>query len=174
MTGQTDATSASNLPVTAFIGLGANLNEPQRQVNLALERLSRINQTRLSAHSSLYRSAPMGPPDQADYINAVAQLETTLAPLELLDELQAIEQAQGRVRQGERWGPRTLDLDMLLYNNRHIAHPRLTVPHYGLRQRNFVLIPLAEISPDLRLPDGTQLQELLALIDQKGIERLDQ
>jgi len=158
--------------VIAFIGLGANLNDPRQQLLTALESLAQLPNTRLVTHSSLYRSVPMGPQDQDDYINAVAKLETQLAPLPLLDALQSIENRQGRVRKEERWGPRTLDLDLLLYNNSEIDHPRLTVPHYGIAARNFVLLPLAEIAPQLVFPDGTRLPLLIEQLDQQGIEKL--
>ena len=128
----------------------------------------------LAAVSSLYLSDPLGPPDQPRYNNAVAALDTSLSPLKLLDALQAIEQAHGRERKAERWGPRTLDLDILLFGDRQIDEPRLTVPHYHLHARAFVLYPLAELAPkDLRLADGRELSELLVACPFTGIERLD-
>lgn len=114
----------------------------------------------------------MGPQDQPDYVNAVAKVSTTLAPLALLDALQQIEQQQGRQRKAERWGPRSLDLDILLYGHHTIVSERLTVPHYGLTQREFVLYPLAEIAPQLVLPCGTPLQTLLSRIPLNGLEKL--
>ncbi|WP_103270655.1 2-amino-4-hydroxy-6-hydroxymethyldihydropteridine diphosphokinase, partial [Vibrio vulnificus] len=119
--------------------------------------------------SQLYSSSPMGPQDQPDYINAVAAIETELTPLELLDCTQAIELEQGRVRKEERWGPRTLDLDIILYGDEVIDSERLTVPHYGMKEREFVLYPLAEIAPNLTLPDGTELSQLLTIVDKNGL-----
>ncbi|MCO7227355.1 2-amino-4-hydroxy-6-hydroxymethyldihydropteridine diphosphokinase [Pleionea sp. CnH1-48] len=156
----------------AYIGLGSNLSDPIAQVNNALQALETLHDSKLLNASALYRSAPMGPQDQNDYINAVAELSTSLAPIDLLDALQAIENEQGRVRIGERWGPRTLDLDILLYNNKIIEHPRLTVPHYGMKERSFVLIPLAEIAPELVLPDNTPLSDLVANLAKDDIERI--
>ncbi|MFC5695047.1 2-amino-4-hydroxy-6-hydroxymethyldihydropteridine diphosphokinase [Pseudomonas sp. GCM10022186] len=155
-----------------YIGLGSNLAEPVSQLRGALAALADLPQTRLAAVSSLYASDPLGPPDQPRYVNAVAALDTGLTPLQLLDELQAIELAQGRVRKDERWGPRTLDLDILLFGQRRIDEPRLQVPHYHMHARAFVLYPLAEIAGDLRLPDGGSLQELLDACPFEGLERL--
>ncbi|MCV6588848.1 MAG: 2-amino-4-hydroxy-6-hydroxymethyldihydropteridine diphosphokinase [Marinobacterium sp.] len=144
-----------------YIGLGSNLEEPLQQVLKALEELAQVPQSRLLESSSLYRSDPVGPPGQPDYINAVACLETGLEAHALLDQLQAIEQAHDRVRK-IHWGPRTLDLDLLLYGDEQIQTERLTVPHAFMTQRNFVLWPLAEIAPTLALPDGQQLDLLLS------------
>ncbi len=155
-----------------FIGVGANLNQPKQQALSAIEALRQLPQSRLLAASSLFSSKPLGPADQPDYINAVVKLETTLAAESLLNELQAIEQAQGRQRKAERWGPRTLDLDILLFGNQNIQTERLTVPHYHMTEREFVLYPLAEIQPDLVLPDGTQLQALLARCPRNGLTQL--
>lgn len=154
----------------AYVGLGSNLNDPLAQVNLALNELATLKQTRLSARSALYRSRAVGP-EQPDYINAVALLDTQLSPLDLLDQLQFIEQAHQRVRL-EHWGPRTLDLDLLLYDMQVIQHPRLTVPHPYLTQRGFVLYPLADITPNLCLPDGKSLQTLLGQCPFDGLVRL--
>lgn len=145
--------------ITAYIALGSNLNTPVEQLNSALNAIENLSQTKLLAVSSFYQSKPLGPQDQPDYVNAVAKIETTLAPLDLLDELQRIENEQGRVRL-RRWGERTLDLDILLYGNEMIQNDRLTVPHYDMHNREFVIVPLAEISPDLILPNGTKLAEL--------------
>lgn len=147
--------------VTAYIGLGSNLADPQARLRCAFTELAQLPQSQLLAQSSLYRSTPMGPQDQPDYINAVAALETALSPLALLAGLQAVETAHQRVR-GERWGPRTLDLDLLLYADQTIDLPTLTVPHPGLYERNFVLYPLAEIAPGLVIPGVGVLDELLA------------
>ncbi|PIE20793.1 MAG: 2-amino-4-hydroxy-6-hydroxymethyldihydropteridine diphosphokinase [Neptuniibacter caesariensis] len=144
-----------------YIGLGSNLKQPLKQVSDAIEALALLPETELLCTSSLYRSAPVGPQDQPDFINAVAQIETSLSPLELLNQLQAIEQQQQRVRE-RHWGPRTLDLDILLYADQIIASERLTVPHAYMTERSFVLYPLAEISPDLVMPDGEKLSALIA------------
>jgi len=157
--------------VVAWIGLGSNLDDPARQVNTALAALDRLPQSRLLACSGLYRSAPMGPQDQPDYMNAVAGLETALPAGALLEALQAIEQAHARVR-GEHWGPRTLDLDILLYGDDVIDSPQLSVPHPGLAQRNFVLAPLAEIAPQLSVPGLGSVQVLRDALDNAGLERV--
>jgi 2-amino-4-hydroxy-6-hydroxymethyldihydropteridine diphosphokinase len=158
--------------VRAYVGLGSNLDDPERQLRRALEALAQLPQTRLAGCSRFYRSAPLGPQDQPDYINAVAAIETTLEAEALLDALQAIEAAQGRVRL-RRWGPRTLDLDLLLYGDAVLATPRLTVPHPGLAERNFVLYPLADLAPEMVLPDGRALTDLLKQCDAAGLEALD-
>ncbi|SDI09139.1 2-amino-4-hydroxy-6-hydroxymethyldihydropteridinediphosphokinase [Pseudomonas benzenivorans] len=155
-----------------YIGLGSNLAEPLTQLRGALAALAALPQSRLLATSSFYASDPLGPADQPRYVNAVAALDTELAPLALLDALQAIEANQGRVRKAERWGPRTLDLDILLFGKRLLDEPRLRVPHYHLQARPFVLYPLAELAPELRLPDGRRLAELLAACPFAGLERL--
>lgn len=158
--------------VRAFIGLGSNLDGPKEQIFRAIAALRELPLSRLTAVSRLYCSAPMGPADQPDYINAVAMLDTRLSPIELLDALQAIEQAQGRVRGAERWGPRTLDLDLLLYGTERIESERLLVPHPGMAERNFVLYPLSELAPELVLPDGRALSQMLAECSGEGIEPL--
>ena len=137
--------------IDAYIGLGSNLDDPEQQILDAMDELDCIPESWLAMTSSLYVSAPMGPQNQPDYVNAVALIRTVLEPIHLLDELQAIENRHGRLRE-QRWGPRTLDLDLLLYGDQVIDVPRLTVPHPGLAERAFVLYPLAEISPDLHVP----------------------
>lgn len=136
----------------AYIGLGSNLSEPIKQVQGAIDEISNIVQSHVINVSSLYMSKPMGPQDQNDYINAVLALETTLSPLELLDALQNIENKAGRVRKDNRWGARILDLDIILFGHEIINNKRLIVPHYGMREREFVLLPLAEITTDLIIP----------------------
>ena len=155
--------------ITAYIAVGSNLADPVSQANLAIETLKSLPQSKFIATSKLYSSTPMGPQNQPDYINAVVAIETELTPIELLNCTQAIEQEQGRVRKDERWGPRTLDLDIILYGNEVIDSERLTVPHYGMKEREFVLYPLAEIAPSLQLPDGTELSELLRVVDKNGL-----
>jgi 2-amino-4-hydroxy-6-hydroxymethyldihydropteridine diphosphokinase len=154
----------------AYVGLGSNLSDPEKQIKHAVALLSHIKNTKLSDLSSLYFSRPMGPQDQPDYMNAVAALQTELSPLELLDELQAIENKAGRVHKDNRWGARILDLDILLFDNDIINHQRLTVPHYGLELREFVLLPLAEISPELMLPNGKSILALSQDIDTNGLK----
>ncbi|NMP27799.1 2-amino-4-hydroxy-6-hydroxymethyldihydropteridine diphosphokinase [Rahnella sp. SAP-1] len=157
--------------IRVYIALGSNLAKPVDQVNCALEALAHLPRTRLVQTSSFYRSKPLGPQNQPDYLNAVVALDTQLPADELLDCTQAIEQNQGRVRKAERWGPRTLDLDMLLYGNSVIASDRLIVPHYDMKNREFMLYPLAEIAPDLVFPDGESLQQLLQRVPLNGLTR---
>ena len=157
-----------------YIGLGSNLATPIEQLRSALAALAALPQTDLIAQSSFYSSDPLGPADQPRYVNAVAELDTELSPLALLDALQTIELEQGRTRKAERWGPRTLDLDILLFGERLLDEPRLTVPHYHMHARAFVLYPLAEIAPDLKLPDGRALIELLGACPYVGLERLSE
>ncbi|NRF29300.1 2-amino-4-hydroxy-6-hydroxymethyldihydropteridine diphosphokinase [Vibrio coralliilyticus] len=155
--------------ITVFIAVGSNLADPVTQANDAIEALKQLPKSQFKQSSNLYSSTPMGPQDQPDYINAVVEITTELTPLELLDCTQAIEQAQGRVRKDERWGPRTLDLDIVLYGNEVMDSERLTVPHYGMKEREFVLYPLAEIAPNLTLPCGTRLEDLLKVVEQNGL-----
>ena len=159
--------------VRAWIGLGSNLGDPVHQLNDALAALETFPSTRLLRVSSFYRSRPMGPQDQPDFVNAVAELDTALPALQLLDALQAVEQAQGRVR-GQHWGPRTLDLDLLLYGNERISLPRLEVPHPGLPERAFVLYPLAELDPDLDIPGVGSIDALCRRQSPSGLQRMTQ
>ena len=154
----------------AYVCLGANLDDPVRQLRKALSALSALPSCRLLSYSSLYRTPPLGPPGQPDYVNGAALLETDLTPLDLLDALQDIEQAQGRRRDGERWGPRTLDLDLLLFGSRIMASERLRLPHPQMHRRAFVLVPLAEVAPaDLHVPGAGVLRDLLRDCDREGI-----
>lgn len=157
--------------IRVYIALGSNLAKPVDQVNCALEALAHMPRTKLVVCSAFYRSKPLGPQNQPDFLNAVVALDTELPPEELLDCTQAIEQNQGRVRKLERWGPRTLDLDMLLYGDRVINTERLTVPHYDMKNREFMLYPLAEIAPELIFPDGESLQTVLTRVPLNGLER---
>ena len=153
----------------SYIGIGSNQQQPIKQARQAIEALKALPNSQLTSCSALYCSSPMGPQDQPDYINAVAEIKTQLTALELLDALQAIEQNQGRVRKDNRWGPRTLDLDIILYNDQQIQCERLTIPHYGMQEREFVLYPLLEIAPNLTLPNGTHISQLTALCDKNGL-----
>ncbi|PHZ59322.1 2-amino-4-hydroxy-6-hydroxymethyldihydropteridine diphosphokinase [Photobacterium leiognathi] len=155
--------------IRAYIAIGSNLGDPIAQANSAIDALKAHPDMTVVAVSSLYSSTPMGPQNQPDYINAVVAIDTKLAPLALLDQTQAIELEHGRVRKDERWGPRTLDLDILLYGDLEHHCERLTVPHYGMKVREFVLYPLAEISPKLILPDNTSLSTLLDQVDLNGL-----
>lgn len=155
---------------TVYIGIGSNLSDPAIQVQNAVFALKSINKTTLVSVSSLYASKPMGPQDQPDYMNAVAQLDTELEPESLLDQLQTIELKAGRVRKGDRWGARILDLDILLFDQHKINTERLTVPHYGMKEREFVLLPLAEIAPTLVLPDGSSVATLAKSIATNGLK----
>lgn len=157
---------------TAFIGIGSNLKDPAEQVRSAMVSIGAIAGTSLESCSSLYSSPPMGPPDQPDYVNAVVRVSTALSSFELLDALQQIERHHGRVRGGARWGPRTLDLDILLFGNDTIDSDRLHVPHCGLTERAFVVVPLAEIAPDLVLPDGSAVSEIARRTAQSEVCRL--
>lgn len=156
---------------TAYVGIGSNLGEPRRQIESALEELGRIPGTRLARCSSLFRSAPAGLANQPDFLNAVARLETTIAAEPLLDELQAIEQRHGRERSFAN-APRTLDLDLLLYDGRVLDSPRLTLPHPRMHERAFVLAPLAEIEPDAGVPGHGQVRDLLARCAGQRIEQI--
>ena len=156
-----------------YIGMGSNLAAPDQQLRSAVEALAQLPDTNLVGVSAFYQSDSLLP-GQPRYTNAVAALNSDLAPLDLLDALQAIENDQGRERL-ERWGPRTLDLDILLFGERLIDEPRLKVPHYQMHLRAFVLYPLAELAPaDLPLPNGQTLSELLAAGPFVGLERLPQ
>lgn len=145
----------------AYIAIGSNLASPLEQVNAAVQALGEIPQSRIVTVSSFYRTPPLGPRDQPDYLNAVVVLETLLNAETLLDNTQRIELQQGRVRKAERWGPRTLDLDIMLFGHQVINTERLTVPHYDMKNRGFMLWPLSEVAPDLSFPDGVSLQAVL-------------
>ncbi len=157
----------------AFIGLGSNLADPKKQVTLAAEEISNIAQCEVVKFSSLYLSKPMGPQGQSDYINAVLSLNTDLSAIELLDALQAIENKAGRVRKENRWGARILDCDIILFGDEIINNSRLTIPHYGMKIREFVILPLAEIEPTLCLPCGVKITVLAKQINHNGIVKLN-
>ncbi|SHE39262.1 2-amino-4-hydroxy-6-hydroxymethyldihydropteridine diphosphokinase [Thermomonas hydrothermalis] len=161
----------------AYIGIGANLGDPVKAVQEALQALAALPESRLLAVSRLYRTPAWGRIDQPDFINAAAVLETTLTPQALLAALQAIELKAGRDRRSEtaarRWGPRVLDLDLLLYGEQVINEPGLRVPHPYLHERAFALVPLAEIAPEAPFPGHGSVGEALRLVDPAGIEPID-
>ena len=161
--------SGNKVPVLAYIALGSNLGDPLGQVSSALEELAAIPNSRLANQSRWYRSKAVGPGHQPDYINGVALLATTLPVEALFQHIQHIEGAHGRERR-VRWAARTLDLDILLYGDEQIHTGQLDIPHPRLTERNFVLYPLADIDPNLVLPDGTGLRSLLATCSRKGLE----
>lgn len=155
----------------AYVALGANLGDPAAQVERALAELAQLPQTRLTARSGLYLSKPVGYTDQPDFINAVAELRTALSPRALLDALLDLEHRQGRDR-GIKNGPRTLDLDLLLYDGLALHEAGLTLPHPRMAERAFVLAPLAEIAPEAVIPGRGAAAAVLADLAQSGLERL--
>ncbi len=156
----------------AFIALGSNLGDAQGQVLGAFGALDALPQTRLLARSALYLTPPWGVLDQPAFINAVAQIDTGLTPHQLLDALLKVERDAGRVRDGERWGPRTLDLDVLHMDGVVLSDDRLTLPHPRMAERAFVLLPLNDLAPTLALPGTGKVADLLAAIETTGCERL--
>ena len=156
----------------AYIGIGSNLDDPERQVRSAIDALARLPDSRFLRASRLYRTEPWGRTDQPAFVNAAVALSTRLAPRALLDALLAIERAHGRRRDGTRWGPRALDLDILLYGDSRIEEPGLTIPHPHLAQRAFVLLPLADIDPGLLVPGRGRIFEMLQQVDTHGCEPL--
>ena len=160
------------MPAKVYLGLGSNLNSPARQINTALKAIAKLQSTQLVACAPWYQSIAIGPGSQPPYINTVVEIDTALKPRVLLTALQGIERQQGRKRI-VRWGPRTLDIDILLYANQTLNTRQLEIPHPRLATRNFVLYPLADIAPDIMLPDGTALARLLANSSPEGIVRLD-
>lgn len=151
-----------------YIGLGSNLNDPIEQIRQALEALDNIEDCSVECCSPLYWNPAVGPGDQPDYLNGVARLQTQLTPIALLNALRNIENAQGRARE-LHWGPRTLDLDLLLYDDVVINSKDLVIPHPRLHERNFVAYPLYDIAPALRLPDGRALSELVEQLPRTGL-----
>ena len=168
----------------AYIGLGANLQRPQQQLESALEQLGQIAEITVQRCSSFYRSAPIGPQDQDDFINAVVEVHTSLVPLDLLQQCQHIENTHGRIRDGEHWGPRTLDLDLLLYrtistvNTKNpqwlqLNNPELYLPHPEIQNRAFVVIPLLELKPDIEINTGTLLETLRTTLSHQTLQKLN-
>jgi len=156
----------------AYIGVGSNLEDPHAQVRAAFARLGELPRTRVVLTSRLYRSRPLGPMAQPDFINAAAGLITQLDSSSLLDHLHAIERAMGRPKQHERWGPRIIDLDLLAHGSERHSDARLTLPHPEIVKRNFVLYPLADIAPDLELPGLGRVAELAAAVTAEGLSLL--
>ena len=153
----------------AYIGVGSNLEDPPAQVLRAFAKLAELPRTKVILTSPIYRTRPFGPVDQPDFANAVAGLLTQLTPRELLQGLQAIEATQGRPKERQRWGPRVIDLDVLVYGRERLQGPDLTVPHPGIVERNFVLYPLADIAPDLDIPGLGRVTELKGRVTSEGL-----
>ncbi len=156
-----------------FIGLGSNLAEPRRQLENAIKALKGLPECDVLQVSSFYLSQPMGPQDQPDYVNGVVEIATALSPSSLLERLQEIENKQGRKRRGEQWGPRTLDLDVLIFGQLTMQTPQLTIPHYGIAERSFVLYPLAElVAGSFVIPGLGSLEALLERCPKDDLIRL--
>ena len=156
----------------AYVGLGSNLDDPGAQVDRAFDALAALPETRLVARSPAYRSPPLGPVAQPDFVNAVAGLLTQLAPRPLLDALKSLEAALGREAPVVRWGPRRIDLDLLVHGAARVDEPGLVVPHPGLAERAFVLLPLADLAPDLEVPGLGRVRTLAARVDPHGLRRI--
>ncbi|MEY2853935.1 MAG: hypothetical protein RL030_1067 [Pseudomonadota bacterium] len=152
----------------AYIGVGSNMGDPATEVRAAIQALGRVDRSTLVSASRLYRTKPFGPVAQGDFINAVAGVLTQLAPQELLAELRALEAKRGRQR-AERWGPRILDLDLLVFGEQRVDTPELVVPHPGISERGFVLAPLADIAPDLDVPGAGRVATMLRALPDTGI-----
>lgn len=160
------------MTIRVYVGLGSNLEDPVAQVLEAVEELEMIPDSILVSRSSLYRGKPMGPVDQPDYVNAVVAMDTLLSAESFLQELQRIEDLQGRVRDGEQWGPRIIDLDLLLYGKQKIKTAKLTVPHSGMHERDFVIIPLSELAGDLNIPGQGRLTALINKCENHSLRKL--
>jgi 2-amino-4-hydroxy-6-hydroxymethyldihydropteridine diphosphokinase len=158
--------------VPAYIGVGSNLDEPAGQVRRALSALEGLARTRLISRSALYLSTPLGSVAQPDFVNAVAALLTQQDVWQLFRALRSLEIELGRLPPRVRWGPRRIDLDLLLFGRQRVDSPELTVPHPGIVQRNFVLYPLLEVAPELDVPGAGRVAELVARVDSTGIRRL--
>ena len=156
----------------AYIGIGSNLDGPARQVDTAFENIAELPETRLIGRSSLYRSAPFGGIEQPEFVNAVAAILTRLPAKQLLEGLKAIERSRGRDHAGVRWGPRVIDLDLLAYSGAVIADDGLAVPHPGIAERNFVLLPLRELAPDLNIPGLGRVATISVNHEEPRIERI--
>jgi 2-amino-4-hydroxy-6-hydroxymethyldihydropteridine diphosphokinase len=158
----------------AYIGVGSNLDDPRSQVLRAVSRLAELPTTRVVLTSPLYVSRPFGPVAQPDFFNAVVGVLTQLEPLALLAQLRSLEAALGRPEKRERWGPRVIDLDVLVYGRERRNDPELTLPHPGIVERNFVLYPLTDIAPDLDIPGLGRVTELKERVTSEGLRRDEQ
>ena len=159
--------------IPAYVGLGSNLDDPLGQVSTAAAGLGQLEETRLVRQSPWYRNPPMGPADQPDYVNGVVGLLTQLTARRLLEALESLEEAQGRRRKGERWGPRSIDLDLLLYGERQIDEPGLKIPHPGITRRPFVIGPLADISQDVLIPGLGRVRKFVKVCDLSSLTRIE-
>jgi len=161
-------------PIRAFVGVGGNVGDVETTLAEAMWALDSLPQTSLRAQSRMYRTPPWGNTDQPPFINAVVELQTRLAPRVLLDLLLDIELRFGRDRsEGEKWGPRELDLDLLMYGDEQVDEPGMHLPHPHLHERAFVLVPLAEIAPQLEILGARRVSDLLKAVDTTGIEAID-
>lgn len=160
------------MTIRVYIGIGSNLDDPVAQVLEAVDEMGMIPDTILVARSSLYSGRPMGPEEQPDYVNAVVSLDTLLSADELHRALISIEDMQGRTRDGEKWGPRIIDLDLLLYGNNTIDTATLTVPHPGMHERDFVIVPLEEIAGNVKIPGRGFLYSLINKCKSHSLKKL--
>jgi len=160
------------MTIRVYVGLGSNLEDPVAQVLEAVEELEMIPDSILVSRSSLYRGKPMGLADQPDYVNAVVAMDTLLSAENFLQELTRIEDLQGRARDGEKWGPRIIDLDLLMYGKQKINTPDLTVPHPGMHERDFVIIPLSELAGDVNVPGQGRLTALINKCENHSLRKL--
>jgi 2-amino-4-hydroxy-6-hydroxymethyldihydropteridine diphosphokinase len=158
--------------IPAFVALGSNLDDPERQVERAVAALADVPRSRLVSRSSLYRSPPFGPVVQPEFVNAVAGLLTTLDARAMLGELKALERRLGRETPVVRWGPRRIDLDLLIHGDARVDEPEIQVPHPGLAERAFVLVPLAEIAPDLEVPGRGRVRTLASRVEASGLVKI--
>jgi 2-amino-4-hydroxy-6-hydroxymethyldihydropteridine diphosphokinase len=158
--------------IPAFVALGSNLDDPERQVGRAFAALADVPRSRLVSRSSLYRSPPFGPVVQPEFVNAVAGLLTTLDARAMLGELKALERRLGRETPVVRWGPRRIDLDLLIHGDARVDEPEIQVPHPGLAERAFVLVPLAEIAPDLEVPGAGRVRTLASRVEASGLVKI--
>lgn len=159
--------------IPAYVGLGSNLDDPHAQVKQGFDALQSLPETRLVARSALWESPPMGPIEQPDFVNAVAGVLTRLSPQAMLVELKLLEEKLGRERPIARWGPRRIDFDLLVLGSSVIDDPELVLPHSGIAERPFVLLPLAEIAPDLQVPGIGKVRQLLEQLDTSGMRRME-
>jgi 2-amino-4-hydroxy-6-hydroxymethyldihydropteridine diphosphokinase len=164
--------TAAALWFPAYVALGSNLDDPVAQIEHAFAALANLNECRLVARSRLYRTQPLGPQDQPEFVNAAAGLLTSLSPRALLIELKKLEASLGRQQPVVRWGPRRIDLDLLVYGDAQISESDLAIPHRGLPERNFVLYPLRDIAPELLVPGHGRVSQLAARVGAAGIALL--